>query len=62
MRIQPYLFFDGRCEEAVTFYRDKLGAEITMLMRFGDNPEKDRSESGGCGGLPHGSEDKDHAC
>jgi len=39
MQIQPYLFFDGRCEEALAFYRKALGAEITMLMRFKDCPE-----------------------
>jgi uncharacterized glyoxalase superfamily protein PhnB len=32
-------FFDGRCEEAVAFYRGALGAEVTMLMRFKDSPE-----------------------
>jgi PhnB protein len=39
MELQPYLFFDGRCEEAIEFYRNKLGAEVTMLMRFKDSPE-----------------------
>ena len=39
MQVQPYLFFDGRCEEAVDFYRKALGAEVTMLMRFQDSPE-----------------------
>jgi PhnB protein len=39
MQVQPYLFFDGRCEEAIEFYRTKLGAEVTMLMRFKDAPE-----------------------
>jgi PhnB protein len=39
MQVQPYLFFDGRCEEAVEFYRRTLGAEVTMLMRFKDSPE-----------------------
>jgi PhnB protein len=39
MQVQPYLFFDGRCEEAIEFYRKTLGAEVTMLMRFKDNPE-----------------------
>src|ERR671924_754731 len=39
MQVQPYLFFDGRCEEAVEFYRRALGAEVTMLMRFKDSPE-----------------------
>ena len=38
MQIQPYLFFDGRCEEAITFYRKALGAEVVMLMRYGDSP------------------------
>jgi PhnB protein len=39
MQVQPYLFFDGRCDEAMEFYRHTLGAEVTMLMRFKDNPE-----------------------
>ena len=39
MQVQPYLFFDGRCDEAMEFYRHALGAEVTMLMRFKDNPE-----------------------
>ena len=34
MQVQPDLFFDGRCEEAVEFYRRTLGAEMTMLVRF----------------------------
>jgi len=45
MQVQPYLFFDGRCEEAVEFYRDALGAEVTMLVRFEDAPpETDESD------------------
>ena len=39
MQAQPYLFFDGRCEEAVEFYKKVLGAEVTMLMRYKDCPE-----------------------
>lgn len=39
MLIQPYLFFDGRGERAAEFYRDALGAEIEMLMRFRDAPD-----------------------
>jgi len=39
MQVQPYLFFEGRCEEAVEFYRSALGAEVTMLMRFKESPE-----------------------
>ena len=37
--IQPYLNFDGRCEEALNFYRSALGAEVDMMMRFKDSPE-----------------------
>jgi uncharacterized glyoxalase superfamily protein PhnB len=39
MLVQPYLSFDGRCEEAIEFYRKALGAETTMLMRFKESPE-----------------------
>jgi PhnB protein len=38
--VQPYLFFRGRCEEAIGYYREKLGAEVIMMMRFKDNPDK----------------------
>jgi PhnB protein len=38
MLVQPYLFFDGRCEEAVEFFRKGLGAEIQRLMRFKESP------------------------
>jgi PhnB protein len=48
MQIQPYLFYNGRCDEAIDFYRAKLGAEVTMLMRFKDSPEP----------TSHGSEEK----
>jgi PhnB protein len=37
--VQPYLNFDGRCEEAIEFYRGALGAETVMLLRFKDSPE-----------------------
>ena len=39
MQIQPYLFFNGRCEEAINFYRKALGAEVEMMMRFNENPD-----------------------
>jgi PhnB protein len=39
MALQPYLFFDGRCEEALDFYRSAVGAEVQMLMRIKDAPE-----------------------
>jgi PhnB protein len=53
MRVEPYLFFDGRCEEAIEFYRAKLGAEVTMLMRFKDAPEPHQP-----GMVPPGAENK----
>jgi PhnB protein len=37
--VQPYLFFNGRCEEAVEFYRTALGAEVQMIMRYKESPE-----------------------
>lgn len=39
MQVQPYLFFDGRCEEAVLFYKKALGAKVEMLMRYKESPE-----------------------
>ena len=48
--IQPYIFFAGRCEEAINFYKKALGAEVEMLMRFKDSPEP--------GGCAAGSKDK----
>ena len=44
MQIQPYLFFDGRCEEAIAFYRKAVGAEVQMLMRFKDAPAEAKCE------------------
>ena len=37
--VQPYLFFNGSCEQAVEFYCKALGAEVEMMMRFKDSPE-----------------------
>lgn len=45
MHIQPYLFFNGRCEEAIEFYRQALDAQVDMLMRFKDSPQ---APSGDC--------------
>ena len=39
MLVQNYLSFEGRCEEAIEFYKRALGAEVQMLMRFKDSPE-----------------------
>ena len=40
MLVQPYLMFNGRCEEAVEFYRKAIGAEVEMLMRFKEAPDQ----------------------
>ena len=50
MQIQPYLFFEGRCHEALEFYRRAVGAEVTALMRFKESPDP--------GMIQPGSEDK----
>lgn len=55
MQVQPYLFFEGRTEEAIEFYRKALGAEVTMLMRFKEAPEQ--PDSGDCA-PPPGAGDK----
>ena len=39
MAIEPYLFFNGRCEEAIEYYKKALGAEVLMLMRYKESPE-----------------------
>lgn len=53
MQAQAYLNFDGRCEEALEFYREAIGAEVTFLTRFQDSPEPC-----GDGALPPGCESK----
>jgi len=40
MMIHPYLFFDGRCEEAIEFYKKTLGAKTEMVMRFKEAPDQ----------------------
>ncbi|MFM9843724.1 MAG: VOC family protein [Dongiaceae bacterium] len=52
MQVQPYLNFDGRCEEAIEFYRQALGAEVEMMLRFKENPEPPP------GATPSGNENK----
>ena len=47
MQVQPYLFFEGRCEEAVEFYRQALGATVGPIMRYKDGPEPSMCPAGG---------------
>jgi PhnB protein len=53
MLVQPYVFFDGRCEEAAEFYRRTLGAKVEMMMRYKDAPDPHPP-----GMIPPGSENK----
>src|SRR5262245_19098642 len=46
MQIQPYLFFEGRCEEALEFYKRALGAKVDMLMRYKESPEPPSKDCG----------------
>lgn len=52
MRVEPYLMFFGRCEEALAFYQRAIDAKLQTLMRFKDNPEPPRMP------LPAGWDDK----
>ena len=55
MAVTPYLFIDGRCDEAIEFYKKNLGAEVEMLMRYKDSPDR--------APMPPGADDKVlHAC
>src|SRR5262245_33428559 len=49
MQVQPYLMFDGRCDEAIEFYKRAVGAKVTMLMRFKESPDP---------AMVHGNPDK----
>ena len=53
MQVQPHLSFEGRCEEAIEFYRRALGAEVNVLMRFKDMPGPHPP-----GAFPPGAENK----
>ena len=53
MQVQPYLFFNGKCDEAIAFYRQAVGAEVQMVMRFEEAPDPPPP-----GMLPPGSENK----
>jgi PhnB protein len=52
MPVEPYLNFDGRCEEAIEFYKKAIGAEVVMMLRVSDSPEKPP------GGIKPGTENK----
>jgi PhnB protein len=53
MKVEPYLFYNGRCDEAIAFYKEALGAEVTLLMRMNESPEPHPP-----GAIPPGFENK----
>src|SRR5512134_483728 len=53
MNVQPYLFFEGRAEEALNFYTKALGTKPDMMMRYRESPEPPPPDK-----VPPGSEDK----
>jgi PhnB protein len=57
MLVQSYLFFDGRCEEALNFYTKAIGAKVEMMMRFKESPEGQ-----GCGPNVPPPDKVMHAC
>lgn len=56
MKVQSYLSFEGRCDEAIAFYKKALGAEVVQLMRYSEAPAgggpEGNAETGCAGGMP----------
>ena len=52
MNVQPYVFFDGKCEEALEFYKSAVGAKVEMIMRFKEAPPEMQAQ------MSPGSKDK----
>jgi PhnB protein len=55
MHVQPYLFFDGRCEQALDFYQKTLGAKVEAVIRYKENPEPKHN-------TPNSDDKVMHAC
>ena len=53
MLVEPYLFFDGKCEEALEFYRRTIGAEVTALLRWKDSPDPQMAMPGAADKVMH---------
>ena len=53
MQLNPYLFFDGRCDEALAFYQKALGAKVTGLMRFKEAPDQSMISPGAAEKVMH---------
>ncbi len=55
MQVEPYLSFEGRCEEAINFYKTALGAEVIMMMRFKEAPDQSMTTPGTADKIMHAS-------
>jgi PhnB protein len=55
MQVEPYISFDGHCEEALEFYKKAVGAQVTMLMRFKDAPDPGMSTPANAQKIMHSS-------
>ena len=55
MQVQPYLFFEGRCEEALSFYATAIGAEVVTKMRYKDSPDPAMCSAGTADKIMHAS-------
>jgi PhnB protein len=53
MQVQPYLSFEGRCDEAIAFYKEALGAKVDMLMRFKEAPDQSMIAPGSADKVMH---------
>ncbi len=55
MQVQPYLAFEGRCDEAIEFYKKAIGAKVEMLMRFKESPDQSMISPGSADKVMHAS-------
>jgi PhnB protein len=55
MQVQPYLFFEGKAEEAIAFYRKAIGAEVVMTLRYKDNPDPTYNPPNSADKIMHGA-------
>src|ERR1700691_968025 len=53
MQVQPYLAFEGRCDEAIEFYKKAIGAKVEMLMRFKEAPDQSMVSPGSADKVMH---------
>lgn len=52
MSLNPYVFFDGTCKDAIRFYQDAVGAELLYKMTFAEMPADETPASEGCASAP----------